>query len=104
MRTVSSPRFPAKSSSASWFHDAIYVPGACGNERRSADLAANFLDLLEFRPSARVRNHVLAAEHEVEPQESDSALVVDVDLAILGRDALRRKCGKSTNRSGPLYR
>lgn len=73
-----------------WFHDAVYVPGACDNERRSADLAASFLDTAGLPPpaSVRIHNHILATKHDVAPNDSDSALVVDVDLAILGQDAL----------------
>ena len=73
---------------ALWFHDAIYVPRASDNERRSADLASHFLTSAggSAATSARVHSHVMATVHNAEPADSDARLLVDVDLSILGQD------------------
>lgn len=64
---------------AIWFHDAVYRIGAPDNEARSADWAAS---LLRDERSATVRCLILAtARHE--PFDDDSALLCDIDLAIL---------------------
>lgn len=76
---------PAEVGMALWFHDAVHVPGADDNERRSGDWAASALGEAGAGPAvaARVRSHVLATRHEAPPAAGDEALVVDIDLAIL---------------------
>ena len=72
---------------ALWFHDAVYAPRRQDNERRSADWAVAFLERAgaEDDRRARVRDHIVATEHATTaPADPDSALVVDIDLAILG--------------------
>lgn len=73
---------------ALWFHDAIYVPTASDNERRSADLASQFLMSagVPAATSARVHSHVMATAHNAEPADFDARLLVDIDLFILGQD------------------
>lgn len=66
---------------AIWFHDAIYNPHATDNEEQSAILAA------EFNDSAEVRALILATKHAKVPHDSEAKLLVDVDLAILGKSA-----------------
>ena len=80
-------RAPAEVELALWFHDAIYRTYRNDNEARSAAWAARFLirqgaatDVAE-----RVRDHVLATRHHGEPLQGDAALVVDIDLSILGQ-------------------
>ena len=73
---------------ALWFHDVIYLPRASDNERRSADMASQFLATSGVSPEscARVHSHVMATVHNVEPADPDAHLLVDVDLSILGQD------------------
>ena len=73
---------------ALWFHDAVYLPRASDNERRSADMASQFLAASGVSPEscARVHSHVMATVHNVEPADPDARLLVDVDLSILGQD------------------
>lgn len=71
---------------ALWFHDAFYDTTAQDNERRSAEWAQMFLEELgEADAAARVFDLVLATEHSARALEGDAALVVDLDLSILGQ-------------------
>ena len=70
---------------AIWFHDAIYDTTAADNEEKSAELAEQRLALLkpDVDVISRVVDMILATKtHEV--STSDSELMVDVDLGILG--------------------
>jgi predicted metal-dependent HD superfamily phosphohydrolase len=77
---------PAEVEIALWFHDAIYNPRASDNEAKSAEWAA--AELRKAGASAerieRVRQHILATRHAVLPQGGDQALLIDIDLSILG--------------------
>lgn len=71
-----------------WFHDAIYDPRAKDNEDASAAWARGELvaggaaeDVAE-----RVARLVLATKHDATPTTPAAALLVDVDLSILGED------------------
>jgi predicted metal-dependent HD superfamily phosphohydrolase len=92
LRELDSVRSLAQSDAevevALWFHDVVYLPKAADNERRSADLAAEFLGCAGARASvcARVHSHVMATIHSAEPDDPDTRLLVDVDLSILGQD------------------
>ena len=79
---------PAEAELALWFHDAVYSTKAFDNEAKSADWAAEFLTAAgaEAAVVSRVRAHVLATKHDAAPPAGDSALVVDIDLSILGRE------------------
>jgi predicted metal-dependent HD superfamily phosphohydrolase len=76
---------------ALWFHDAVYDPKAGDNEEQSAALATECLacfgakhELAEY-----VALLVMATKcHEV-GTNVDAAVMVDVDLSILGRDTKR---------------
>ena len=80
-------RCPAEVELALWFHDAVYEPQRKDNEERSADWARASLlaggcaaDVAE-----RVATLVLATKaHVAAPGDADAALLLDVDLAILG--------------------
>jgi len=70
---------------ALWFHDAVYEPGSGDNERASAELARRELSALGVTAASidRITGAIMAtASHEA--PVGDAALVVDIDLAILG--------------------
>jgi predicted metal-dependent HD superfamily phosphohydrolase len=81
-------KFAYEVEAALWFHDVIYAPRASNNESQSADLAVQFLASAGVPPEvcARVQNHIMATRHNSETRDPDSALVVDIDLSILGQD------------------
>lgn len=71
---------------ALWFHDAIYDPHAKDNEEQSALLAVSELTKLNLSPDKinRIRDLILITKHTAQPQTADEALIIDIDLAILG--------------------
>ena len=71
---------------ALWFHDAIYKIFAKDNEQASAEWAKEFLHKQKAGNSIidNVYKHIMATLHNAECRDNDSALVVDIDLAILG--------------------
>jgi predicted metal-dependent HD superfamily phosphohydrolase len=75
---------------AIWFHDAIYDSTAADNEERSAALAKECLE-----PAGRpdlgqtVAALVIATKLHNASVGTDAALLVDVDLSILGQDERR---------------
>lgn len=82
---------PPEVEFALWFHDAIYEPISKANEERSAQWAADFLESSQVPPEsiARIRGHILATRHTDTLTCGDTALVVDIDLAILGAEPAR---------------
>ena len=70
------------------FHDAIYEPQREDNEARSAEWACRVMDGLgrSEDEKARVRGMILATAHAADPRTPDEALVLDIDLSILGAD------------------
>ena len=82
---------PALVEMALWFHDAVYDPKAGDNEERSADLAA--LALSDFGASAasieRVRHLIMLTKTHQPSDDADEALLIDIDLAILGQSVER---------------
>lgn len=72
---------------ALWFHDAIYDPRAPDNEARSAALAVSVLRATRIANTtlARIERLILATRaHETDADDSDAALLLDLDLAVLG--------------------
>lgn len=71
---------------ALWFHDAVYEVRGQDNEERSASWArdAAIQHGVASSVAERVHRLVLATKHDATPTSPDAALVVDVDLAILG--------------------
>jgi len=71
---------------ALWFHDAVYKIFAKDNEQASADWAKNFLQKqnADDETQSNVYDHIMATLHDAECMDNDSALTVDIDLAILG--------------------
>lgn len=84
-------RNPVAVELALWFHDSVYDPTAGDNEEQSADLASQCLvelgigqDLLE-----EVVDLIMATKSHEVGDTPDAALMVDVDLSILGREPER---------------
>jgi predicted metal-dependent HD superfamily phosphohydrolase len=84
---------PVTAEFAIWFHNSVYDPSRADNEERSSEWARGVLAYLGAAPGqiAAVQVMVLATkpvdegQRENGPQVSDSALVADVDLSILGQ-------------------
>ncbi|MCD2515329.1 N-methyl-D-aspartate receptor NMDAR2C subunit [Massilia sp. G4R7] len=78
---------------ALWFHDAVYDVRAHDNEARSAQWAVQALGDAGLAKDAceRVEALIMATCHgaAASPGTPDSALLVDIDLAILGSDEAR---------------
>lgn len=74
---------------AAWWHDAIYDPARPDNEERSADLARRDLAALgEPDPviDEVARLILLTRGHAVAPGDRLGAILVSIDLSILGRE------------------
>ncbi len=74
---------------ALWFHDAVYDAKRGDNEAASAELAAEWLSKMKM-PLNRievVKRLIQITDHRSEPQTPNEALIVDIDLSILGRGA-----------------
>ena len=71
---------------ALWFHDAVYEVRGQDNEEQSASWArdAAIKQGVANAVAERVHQLVVATKHDATPTSSDAALLVDVDLAILG--------------------
>lgn len=78
---------PAVVEAAIWFHDAIYDPRRTDNEERSAAWAASALTGAGVDPALgqQVADLILATKHDRPPTDGDMALLLDIDLAILGQ-------------------
>ena len=76
---------------ALWFHDAIYVTTRTDNEKLSAEWArGSALSAgLSTDQAERIAGLVMATKHDAVPVGRDAAVLVDIDLAILGADAAR---------------
>jgi predicted metal-dependent HD superfamily phosphohydrolase len=75
---------PAEVELALWFHDAIYRSWRPDNEARSAALAVRTLRAAAPDIVERVRQMILATTHRDTGFSGDTALLLDIDLAILG--------------------
>lgn len=84
-------RRPAEIELALWFHDAIYEVRASDNEQRSAEWAVTTLTEagVDAEVLARVQSLVMATRHRAAPGTPDEALLVDIDLSILGAEPER---------------
>lgn len=82
---------PAVVGLALWFHDAVYDPRATNNEMQSAAWAERVLrDAGVPNVTCQaVKALILATRHQEPPADPETALVVDIDLAILGADPAR---------------
>lgn len=72
---------------ALWFHDAVYKLLASRNEEESATWCAAFLREVGVDEACtnRIYDLILATKHNALPETNDAALIVDIDLSILGR-------------------
>lgn len=82
-------RHPARVELALWFHDAVYEPGRDDNEQRSAEWARAALVAAGCGDAVAQHVHdlVLATRHQPDappPGDPDEAVLLDIDLAILG--------------------
>jgi predicted metal-dependent HD superfamily phosphohydrolase len=75
---------PAEVELALWFHDAVYRSWRRDNEAQSAVLAAQMLRAAPLETVDRIRQLILATKHDASDFAGDTALVVDIDLSILG--------------------
>lgn len=77
---------PAEVELAIWYHDAVHEVGVDTNETKSAYLAERAMTSAGCDRDAigRVRNLILATRHHAHPETTDEALLLDIDLAILG--------------------
>jgi predicted metal-dependent HD superfamily phosphohydrolase len=74
---------------AAWFHDVVYHPNAKDNEEKSAAYAAQVLTKLNVCPATidAVTQMILNTKyHQAAPEDIDSQILLDADLAILGAD------------------
>ena len=82
------PRHPDAVELAVWFHDAVYEPGAAGNEAASAALLRRLLDgAVDESVLERAERLVLATDgHRADstsPDWPDVGVLLDADLAVL---------------------
>jgi len=80
------PKHPVEVGFAIWFHDAIYDVTRHDNEARSAAWAkAEILRAgLSEETADRVADLIMATRHNATPVGIDAAVLVDIDLWILG--------------------
>lgn len=73
---------------AAWYHDAVYEPRSPANERASARLARRDLTRLGWddQRSDVVATMIEGTVDHVGPANTDTAVLFDADLAILGAD------------------
>jgi predicted metal-dependent HD superfamily phosphohydrolase len=76
---------PSEVEVALWFHDAVYDSHRSDNEEQSAQWAERYLAAAAVAPAviSRIVEMILATKFHAE-REGDIALVVDIDLGILG--------------------
>jgi len=83
-------QYPREVEFALWFHDAIYEPLSGSNEKESANWAVSFLSEHGATEAevARVHRLIMVTEHNAPTQTSDEAVLVDIDLSILGASSV----------------
>jgi predicted metal-dependent HD superfamily phosphohydrolase len=71
---------------ALWFHDVVYRTWRADNEARSATLASEIMGRggAESGAIERVIAAIMATRHQGQEPNGNAALVVDIDLSILG--------------------
>ncbi|MGB1311634.1 MAG: hypothetical protein ACPG47_10495 [Leucothrix sp.] len=78
-------RYPAEVEVAFWFHDAIYDTTKSDNEEQSAEWAKRYLteNKVDVSSITRIVEMIIATKTH-QSQSADSAVMVDIDLGILG--------------------
>lgn len=75
---------------AIWYHDVIYKSTKKDNELKSAELAGNRLKTFYFEDKGMdtIQNLIISTKkHElILPDNNDNAILLDLDLSILGTD------------------
>lgn len=73
---------------AIWFHDVIYDPYGKDNERKSAQEAELFIfdNVADDELGKRISDLIMATLHQAPPANSAEALIMDIDISILGRE------------------
>jgi predicted metal-dependent HD superfamily phosphohydrolase len=76
---------------AIWFHDVVYDTHAKDNEERSTAMAESTLTAAGFpdKFTKNVLGLIFATKHTCSPDNPDAALLVDVDLSILGQPQVK---------------
>lgn len=76
---------------ALWFHDAVYNTRKKDNEERSAEWARDSVLAAGLSPdlAGRIHGLVMATVHNAVPIGKDAAVLVDIDLSILGSESAR---------------
>ena len=79
---------PDEVEMALWAHDLIYDTRSQDNEAASAQWIGQRLqqDGVDKACISRIESHILATRHRQPPNSADAALVVDIDLSILGEN------------------
>lgn len=82
---------PAEVALALWFHDAVYGVQSTDNEFRSAEWVAHEMQEAgcAWEAVQRVHQMVMATRHDGQASTGDQALLLDIDLAILGSPPVR---------------
>jgi predicted metal-dependent HD superfamily phosphohydrolase len=82
---------PAIVEMALWFHDAVYDPRSGTNEEDSASLAVDCFTAAHLPTESveAVRQLILCTKTHQPNAGADAALLVDIDLAILGQPPAR---------------
>lgn len=77
---------PAEIELALWCHDVIYDPRRQDNEAASAAWASDLLTAAHAAPPliTRISDLILLTRHHEPSIDGDAALLLDIDLAILG--------------------
>lgn len=78
---------PTAVEMALWAHDVVYDPRAHDNEARSAEWVTPLLRAAHVAPEviAHITDLIFATQHTRPPNTPDAALIMDIDLAILGQ-------------------
>ena len=82
---------PAEIELALWFHDAIYDTRRKGSEQKSADWARRetLAEGLDPSTAQRIHDLVMATLHTATADGTDTKIMIDADLGILGAETER---------------